>query len=211
MFPADDEVRALPRAEGREADWRELLADADATYDVNDEIDLVHPRAAHRLPSSPGNVVPVREVAGREIYQVVIGSSANPGLRDFAVPAMMVSGRQTHDRVSFDVNPTRVRRSRTSTREGWPARVGRTAGARLHQAGCNGCIGMGQAPADGRDQPADVPAQLPRTLGNARGRGLPLQSWRPRPPSALTGVITDPRDLGMPVPARTEPPPQQLS
>jgi aconitate hydratase len=51
-------------------------------------------------------VVPVREVAGREVYQAYIGSSANPGLRDFAVPALMVNGTQVHERVSFDINPT---------------------------------------------------------------------------------------------------------
>ncbi len=56
-------------------------------------------------PSSPGNVVPVSEVAGTEIYQAYIGSSANPGFRDFAVAAAIVKGRTAHDRVSFDINP----------------------------------------------------------------------------------------------------------
>ena len=106
VFPSDDEVRRFLASEGREGDWRELRADPDATYEHTDEIDLSTLEPLIACPSSPGNVVPVREVAGRDVYQVVIGSSANPGLRDFALPAMMVSGRQTHERVSFDVNPT---------------------------------------------------------------------------------------------------------
>ncbi len=106
VFPSDRGGPALPRAEGREDDWIELLPDDGATYDVDDEIDLAELEPLIAMPSSPGNVVPVREVAGADIYQALIGSSANPGLRDFAVAAAIVQGRQTHDRVSFDINPT---------------------------------------------------------------------------------------------------------
>src|SRR5437588_7647367 len=86
VFPSDDEVRRFLASEGREDDWQELLADPDATYEHEDEIDLSTLEPLIACPSSPGNVVPVRQVAGRDAYQVVIGSSANPGLRDFAVP-----------------------------------------------------------------------------------------------------------------------------
>src|ERR671915_905214 len=106
VFPSDDEVRRFLASEGREDDWTELAADHDAGYDVDEEIDLSTVEPLIAQPSSPGNVVPVRDVAGKDIYQVVVGSSANPGLRDFAVTARIVEGRQTHPRVSFDVNPT---------------------------------------------------------------------------------------------------------
>jgi aconitate hydratase len=99
-------VHRFLRAQGREEVWTPILADADAAYDESDEIDLTKLEPLIALPSSPGNVVTVREVAGREIYQAYIGSSANPGLRDFAVPALMVDEKQVHDRVSFDINPT---------------------------------------------------------------------------------------------------------
>ena len=94
------------------------------------------------LPSSPGNVVPVREVAGRFIYQTYIGSSANPGLRDFAVPAMVVAGRQVPDHISFDVNPTSRQLIENMIEIGLMENLIQ-CGARFHQAGCNGCIGMG--------------------------------------------------------------------
>lgn len=146
VFPSDHEVRRFLRAWQREQDWTELAADSGATYDVHDEINLSSLEPLIAMPSSPDNVRPVREVAGRRIYQAYIGSSANPGYRDFAVPATMVRGRRIHERVSFDVNPVSRAQLETLVRDGHIASL-LHAGAGLHQAGCNGCIGMGQAPA----------------------------------------------------------------
>ena len=95
VFPADAQVRAFLAAEGREELFTEITADDGAGYDVEDEIDLSQLEPLVAMPGSPGNVVPVREVRGaEEAYQVVVGSSANPGLRDFAVPAAIVAGRR---------------------------------------------------------------------------------------------------------------------
>src|SRR5690606_13848150 len=108
VFPADEEVPRFLELEGRGDDFVEVVADPDATCAVEEEIDLSQLEPLIALPSSRGNVVPVREVAGEPIYQAYLGSSANPGLRDFAVPAMVLrdAGRRTADGVSFDVNPT---------------------------------------------------------------------------------------------------------
>jgi aconitate hydratase len=98
VFPADDAVRAFLRAEGREDDFTELTADSDAGYDITDEIDLSVLEPLIARPTSPGKVVPVREVAGTEVSQVVIGSSANPGLRDYATTRLRGGdGRRTPD------------------------------------------------------------------------------------------------------------------
>ncbi|MGH9050831.1 MAG: aconitate hydratase, partial [Acidimicrobiia bacterium] len=164
VFPSDDEVRRFLASEDRESDWVELLADPDATYDIEEEIDLSQLEPLIATPSSPGNVVPVREVAGAEIYQCVVGSSANPGLRDFAIAALVVDGSQTHDRVSFDVNPTSRQTLETLDTEGYLAML-ITAGARIHQAGCMGCIGMGQAPATGQISLRTVPRNFPGRSG----------------------------------------------
>ncbi|MFL5164427.1 MAG: aconitase family protein, partial [Microvirga sp.] len=150
VFPSDEATRRFLRDEGREADWVEIRADEGATYDVHEEIDLSTLEPLIAKPSSPGNIVPVREVAGTEIYQAYIGSSANPGYRDFAVAAHMVRGRQVHDRVSFDINPSSRQVLENLLAEGLFNDLVR-AGSRTHQAGCNGCIGMGQAPASGRN------------------------------------------------------------
>ncbi|MDN5896047.1 MAG: aconitate hydratase, partial [Nocardioides sp.] len=166
VFPADDRVREFLESEQRGDDFRELTADEGATYDVEEEIDLSTIEPLIALPSSPGNVVPVREVAGKPVEQVVIGSSANPGLRDFAVVAAIVRGRQADNRVCFDVNPT----SRQGLEE--LMKMGAAfdliaAGARLHQSGCLGCIGMGQAPTTTGNSLRTMPRNFPGRSGTA--------------------------------------------
>src|SRR5919109_2545319 len=203
VFPSDAAVRRFLVAQERGADWVELSADADANYDAHDEIDLSTLEPLIACPSSPDNVVPVREVAGREIYQAYIGSSANPGLRDFAVAALMVDGRQVHDAVSFDINPTSRQILENLIQTGLLAKLIH-AGARLHQAGCNGCIGMGQAPATGRISLRTVPRNIPGRSGTPEDQ-VYLCSPETAAASALTGVITDPRTLTMAYPRFEEP------
>jgi aconitate hydratase len=198
LFPADEAVRRFLEAERRGGDFVPLCADDGASYDHHDELDLSALEPMIAKPSSPGNVVPVREVAGEPIYQAYIGSSANPGYRDFALPAMMVAERRVADGVSFDVNPT----SREMLEDLLAAgHIGRLvhAGARLHQAGCNGCIGMGQAPATGKNSLRTVPRNFPGRSGTREDR-VWLCSPETATASALTGVITDPRTLGIAVP-----------
>jgi predicted aconitate hydratase len=192
VFPSDDAVRDFLRAEDREDDWVELVADDDADYDVDETIDLSEIEPLIAKPSSPGNVVPVREVAGEDIAQAVIGSSANPGLRDFAIAAAMVAGRQTASRVSFDINPTSREILTDLTTMGATAELV-IGGARIHQAGCMGCIGMGQAPATGRNSLRTMPRNFPGRSGTKED-SVWLCSPETAAASALTGVITDPRD-----------------
>jgi len=191
VFPADDAVRDFLRAEDREDDFTELLADPDATYDVTDHIDLGELVPLVAKPTSPGNVVPVSEVEGTEIGQVVIGSSANPGLRDYAIAAAMARGRQSSDVVSFDVNPSSRQIFSDLTRMGATFDlIG--SGARLHQTGCLGCIGMGQAPAKGVNSLRTFPRNFPGRSGTPDD-AVYLCSPETAAASALTGVITDPR------------------
>ena len=203
VFPSDDAVRLFLKSQGREAVWQELLADPGATYDEEEKIDLSELVPLIACPSSPGNVVPVSEIAGREIYQAYIGSSANPGLRDFAIPALMVDEKQVKDWVSFDVNPTSRQILENLTSLGFLEKLIR-AGARLHQAGCNGCIGMGQAPATGRISLRTVPRNFPGRSGTREDQ-VYLCSPETATASALTGVITDARTLEMPYPRYVEP------
>ncbi len=193
VFPSDDEVRAFLRLQGREEVFEEIKADEDADYDEYEEINLSELEPKIAKPSSPGNVVPVREVEGQEIYQSYVGSSANPGFRDFASAAEIVDGRQVHDRVSFDVNPTSRQILENLMNSGHLQMLTR-AGARIHQAGCNGCIGMGQAPATGQISVRTVPRNFPGRSGTKED-AVYLVSPETAAASALTGEITDPRDL----------------
>jgi aconitate hydratase len=203
VFPSDQEVRRFLNAWQRGDDWVELAADTDAIYDVYEEIDLSSLVPLIAMPSSPGNVRPVSEVAGEQIYQTYIGSSANPGYRDLAVSAMMVQGQQVNDRVSFDINPTSRAQLETLVRDGHVGRL-LSAGARLHQAGCNGCIGMGQAPATNELSLRTVPRNFPGRSGTREDK-VCLVSPETATASALTGVITDPRTLDIPYPRIADP------
>ena len=202
VFPSDAEVRRFLKAQGREADWVALTAPG-AAYDVHERLDLARLEPLIALPSSPGNVVPVREVAGQEIYQAYVGSSANPGYRDFAVAAEIVRGKRVHDGVSFDVSPTSRQILENLVQDGRLLALIH-AGARIHQAGCNGCIGMGQAPATGRISLRTVPRNFPGRSGTREDQ-VHLVSPETAAASALTGVITDPRDLSMPYPRIADP------
>ena len=203
VFPSDGEVRRFLASQQREDDWVELLADENADYDAHEELDLSMLEPMIALPSSPGNVKRVHDVAGEPVYQSYIGSSANPGLRDFAVPAMMVDGRHVHPGVSFDINPTSRQVLENLTLESYLGRLIRS-GARIHQAGCNGCIGMGQAPASEHNSLRTVPRNFPGRSGTREDR-VYLCSPETAAAAALTGRITDPRELGMDYPRFNEP------
>jgi len=203
VFPSDQEVRRFLRAWQREDDWVELSADEGATYDLHDEIDLSSLVPLIAMPSSPGNVRPVSEVADEKIYQAYIGSSANPGYRDFAVSAMMLQGQRVNESVSFDINPTSRAQLETLVRDGHVSHL-LHAGARLHQAGCNGCIGMGQAPATNQLSLRTVPRNFPGRSGTREDK-VCLVSPETATASALSGVITDPRTLVIPYPRIADP------
>ena len=191
VFPSDEETKRFMKLQGREDDWIELKADDGASYDVHDELNLSELGPMIAKPSSPGNVVPIEEVEGESIYQSYIGSSANPGYRDFAVASKIVEGRRIADGVSFDLNPTSRQMLIDLSQEGHIANF-LQSGGRLHQAGCNGCIGMGQAPATGRNSLRTTPRNFPGRSGTKEDSVF-LCSPETAAVSALTGKITDPR------------------
>jgi aconitate hydratase len=203
VFPSDHEIKRFLQEQDREDDWMELVADKGATYDINEEINLSEVIPLIAKPSSPGNVVPVSDVAGTPIYQSYIGSSANPGFRDFAISAEIVKGKQIAQGISFDINPTSRQVLTDLVQESHIVSL-LQSGARLHQAGCNGCIGMGQAPATGRNSLRTTPRNFPGRSGT-REDSVYLCSPETAAVSALTGEITDPRTMDFPYPKVKEP------
>lgn len=203
VFPSDDEVRSFLSRQGREEDWTEIVAADDAEYDVHEEIDLSELEPLIAMPSSPGNVRPVQEVAGKEIHQAYIGSSANPGYRDFAVSAEIVRDKTVPDQISLDINPTSRQIYENLIEDGFMLPL-LASGARLHQAGCNGCIGMGQAPATDTISLRTVPRNFPDRSGTEDDM-VCLVSPETAAASALRGEITDPRELDMDYPGEVYP------
>lgn len=193
VFPADGEVRRFMETQQRGDQFMELLPDEGAEYDDYEELVLDDVEPLIALPSSPGNVVPVREVEGEDIYQAYIGSSANPGYRDFWIASEIVKGKTVHENVSFDINPTSRQIIENMVKNDVLFNLVQS-GARIHQAGCNGCIGMGQAPATGQNSLRTVPRNFPDRSGTPEDSVF-LVSPETAAASALTGRITDPRDL----------------
>ena len=193
VFPSDEITREFLRREEREDDWVQLEADEGATYDHYEEINLSELEPLIALPSSPGNVVPVREVSGLKVSQVVIGSSANPGLRDFWIVSQIVKGNVMSPHISFDVNPTsrQVLENLMEMKALGPLIA---AGGRLHQSGCMGCIGMGQAPATSTISLRTMPRNFPGRSGTLEDQ-VYLCSPETAAAAALMGEITDPRKL----------------
>jgi aconitate hydratase len=203
VFPSDDAVRRFLKLQNREDVWTEIIADSNAEYDEYDEINLSRLEPLIACPSSPGDVVPVHQVAERKIYQSYIGSSANPGFRDFAIAALIVEGKQIVDRVSFDINPTSRQILENLVSKGYLEKLIH-AGARIHQPGCNGCIGMGQAPATGRISLRTVPRNFQGRSGTKEDQ-VYLCSPETAAVSALKGLISDPRTMDMAYPRFVEP------
>lgn len=193
VFPSDQEILRFLSSQEREQDWVEIKPDEGATYDLTDEINLSELEPLIACPSSPGNVVKVRAVEGKPIAQAVVGSSANPGIRDFWIVGEILKDKNVHPDVSLDINPTsrQVIENLIAT-SSFPSLF--KSGARFHQAGCMGCIGMGQAPASGKISLRTVPRNFPGRSGTLDDQ-VYLCSPETAAASALTGKITDPRDL----------------
>ncbi|SER94106.1 aconitate hydratase, putative [Azotobacter beijerinckii] len=203
VFPSDAVLKAFLASRGREEAWIELVADEGSSYGEEIEIDLSTLVPLIACPSSPSNVVPVSEVAGRPVHQCVVGSSANPGLRDFAIVAMMLEHHGVHEDVSLDINPTSRQILENLTALGYLGTLIHR-GARIHQAGCGGCIGMGEAPATQSISLRTMPRNFPGRSGTQEDQ-VYLCSPETAAASAITGVITDPCTLDFPYPRFKEP------
>jgi aconitate hydratase len=194
IFPSDEQTRAYLSAQGRGDHWLPLEADPGAQYDEYAEIDLATLEPLIACPSSPGNVVAVGEVAGTSVDQVIIGSSANSGLKDLLRVVRIVEGRHSAPNTDFHINPgSRQVLENVAEADGiLPLMM---AGAKLHQSGCLGCIGMGQAPGTGQISLRTFPRNFPGRSGTKDDQ-VYLCSPETAAASALRGVITDPRELG---------------
>ncbi len=196
IFPSDEVTKDFLERNSRGDVWRELKTGPDPQWDELTEIHLgdIEPMAA--CPSNPDNVKPVRELSDIAVQQVIIGSSCNGSYRDIMIAARMLEGKFRHSTVSFEINA-----GSRQTLENVLGTGGVTAlleaGARIHEPGCLGCIGMGQAPATGTVSLRTFPRNFKGRSGTQDDQ-VYLCSPETAAASALTGRITDPRTLGSP-------------
>ncbi|MFB3882055.1 MAG: aconitate hydratase [Armatimonadota bacterium] len=197
IFPSDERTLEFLRAQGRGEVWQELSADPGAQYDDVIELDLSALEPLVALPFSPDKVVPVTQVTGTRLAQVAIGSCTNSSYRDMMTVAEMLNGRHVHPGVSLVIAPGSRQVLTMIARNGALAKIV-AAGARILEASCGPCIGMGQAPPSGG-------ATLRSFNRNFEGRcATPdaptyLAGVEVCAASAIAGEIADPRALGGPI------------
>jgi len=194
VFPSDEVTRSFMEAQARGDQWVSLEADADAGYDEIIEIDLSEVEPLVAIPHSPGNVKPVREIAGMEVQQVAIGSCTNSSLRDLKIVANILKGHTIADYLHLTINPG-SRQVVEHLIESGEMQYLVAAGARILENACGPCIGMGAAPSS---QGITI-----RTFNrNFEGRSgtkdaqIFLVSPEVAAATAINGVLTDPRELG---------------
>ena len=193
VFPTDELTRDYLERLGRGEDHEEIQPDPDAEYDDQITVDLSEIEPLVAAPSMPDNVVPVREVAGESVEQVIIGSCTNGAYEDIIASAKMLEGRQVDPRTEMIVAPGSKQAAELLSRDGWSAEM-MAAGVNFSEATCGACIGIGHVP--GSDTTSV------RTFNrNFEGRsGLEddavyLASPEVATAAAIAGELIDPRDL----------------
>src|SRR5919108_1037098 len=194
VFPSDGITRSFLTRLGRGEDWRPMAADDDAEYDDQLDLDLSAITPLVALPGSPDKVVPVEEVAGTTVEQVMVGSCTNGSWHDMASVHGVLRGQRVHPSVSFVVFPGSHRILETMAREGLLADLLAT-GATVSEPTCGSCAGIGHVPAAGTKSLRAFNRNFPGRSG-VKGDEVYLCSSVVAAASALTGVITDPRTLG---------------
>jgi aconitate hydratase len=196
VFPSDAQTSEWLAAQRREEDYVPLAADPDASYDENEVIELPQLEPLIAEPSSPGNVVPVREVAGAETVQVCVGSSVNSSYEDLATAAAVLRENIVHPRIEMTVTPGSRQILDTISKSGVYQDLV-AAGARMLEPVCGPCIGVGQAPSAGVPSVRTFNRNFPGRSGTS-GDEVYLCSPATAAATALKGEISDPRELGEP-------------
>ena len=207
IFASDAKTLEFLKAQGRKKDWIPLEPDHDAEYDQVIEIDLSELEPLIAQPSSPDKVCPVREVAGKAVKQVCIGSCNNSSYFDLMSVAKILKGKKIHPDVSLTITPGSKQVFEMIARNGTLADL-ISAGARILESACGPCIGMGQAPPSHAISIRTMNRNFPGRSGTPEDQ-VYLASPYVATACALMGSITDPRKLG-PRPPRVPMPPKFL-
>jgi aconitate hydratase len=204
IFPSDERTLEFLKAQGRKKDWTPLEPDKGAEYGQVVDIDADDLEPLIAQPSSPDKICPVREVAGKEVRQVCIGSCNNSSYFDLMSVAKILKGRKIHPDVSLTITPGSKQVFEMIARDGALAGlIG--AGARILESACGPCIGMGQAPPSRAISVRTMNRNFPGRSGTPEDQ-VYLASPYVAVACALKGCITDPRKLGTKPPRVAMPP-----
>ena len=206
VFPSDDTTRKFLKAQGREADWEEMLPDSDADYFKVIDINLAELEPLTAYPHSPGNIKTIRDLEGLKVDQVCIGSCTNSSYKDLMTVAKILEGKKAHPDVSFVVAPGSHQVIENIARDGGLTSI-ISAGARLAESACGFCIGNSQSP---KTDAISLRTSNRNFLGRSGTKSAQAYLVSPETAAAavITGEITDPRkliDMGIEFPDVTMP------
>ncbi|MFH0896514.1 MAG: aconitate hydratase [Candidatus Bathyarchaeota archaeon] len=194
IFPSDNATRDFFKTQDRVDDWRPLAADKGVAYDENICVDIEEVESLIAYPSSPDNVKKVSEVEGMDVQQVIIGSCTNSSFRDLMVVSNILKGRHVHPNVDLHINPgSRQVLQNVTKYGGFESLV--SAGARIFENGCDGCVGIGSSPASDSISIRSFNRNFPDRSGT-KGDRIFLASPEVCAAAAVFGKITDPKKLG---------------
>jgi aconitate hydratase len=193
VFPSDQVTKDFLKAQDRTKDWVEIQADKDASYERVVDIDLSTLVPLVAYPHSPGNIKTVKELEGLAVDQVCMGSCTNSSYKDLMTVAGILKGRTVDPTVSLVLAPGSRQVLQNITCDGGLTEL-LSAGARLAEAACGFCIGNSQSP-------SSAAVSIRTSNRNFEGRSgtkdaqVYLTSPETAAAAALTGKLTDPRDL----------------
>jgi aconitate hydratase len=198
VFPSDEVTRLFLKMQGRETDWVEIKADADAEYEQVVEINLSELVPLVAKPHSPDHIATVKDVEGVPVDQVCIGSCTNASYKDLATVAAILKGKVVHTGVSFVLSPGSRQVFQNLAEESY-LRDLIAAGARIMESSCGFCIGNCQSP---RSQSVSLRTSNRNFMSRSgtRDAEVYLVSAETAAAAVITGRITDPRKLGVPYP-----------
>jgi aconitate hydratase len=194
VFPSDECTLAFLTAQGRGEAWMPLAADQDAVYDEVLEIDLAALEPMVAQPHSPDCVAKINELGGIEVNQVAIGSCTNSSYMDLMRVAAILKGKKVHPNTSLVISPGSKQVFEMLARNGALSDLIST-GARILESSCGPCIGMGQSPCSGAVSVRTFNRNFEGRSGTADAK-VYLASPESAAAAAITGHLTDPRELG---------------
>ncbi|MDG6229087.1 MAG: aconitate hydratase [Candidatus Thermoplasmatota archaeon] len=193
VFPSDAITKEFLKAQGREEDWVEIIADEDAEFDKIIEINLSELEPLAATPHSPGNISKVKDLKGMPVDQVCVGSCTNSSYKDLMTVAKIVEGNVANPDVSFVVAPGSKQVLENITHDKGLTNL-LSAGARLAESACGFCIGNSQSP---KTQAVSLRTSNRNFLGRSGTKDANVYLVSPETAAAavITGTFTDPREL----------------
>jgi aconitate hydratase len=203
LFPSDKRTKAYLSSVGRPEAWVELKADRGASYSELIDIDLetIEPMIAQ--PHSPDNVVTVKSLAGTKVDQVCIGSCTNSSYQAMKAVASVLQGNTVAEGVNLLINPGSKQVYEMIAKEKLTSEM-ISSGARMLEASCGPCIGMGGAPGSGQVSVRSYNRNFKGRSGT-KDASVYLASPVSCAVFAVKGEIADPRESGLKIGSFKEP------